>query len=663
VKPLTIRAAYFAAIIAGLVVPASATVHIVSMKPSLPSPQVIGTRILWTVTATDSGPGAPRFQFNMAGPDQPLTLVTDFNAGTLSDGTWTAQPFAWVPTGIEGNYEIQVVAKDFASGETDANTVHFVVTPLVKGSTPEVVPTANPLVALFSAPACPAESSMRASFRQDTANSAQTTTSWVLCHPPGTMTFEIAGMYPRTVYLMHAETLTKGVVTNGPGVTFTTGPLPTNIPFPSFNTIVAPGSQTDTAQPVILWGLSQLGKETSWRDVATDLGGHIMWFYDTPSQNPDLLTRPLAGGGMLTLQDGAAWNPATQNGQLLRQIDLAGNVIRETNIGVVQQELLALGAADGGPCNTIARPAPVGAACLGGFHHEAIALPGGGVAVLADIEEIFAPGTQGDTSGLPVDIVGDMIIMLDAGWQAVWYFDAFQHAAGASQLQISRAAVLGETCVANQAGCPPILLLGTGIAPTAKDWLHANSLYYWPQNGDLLLSSKNQDWVMKVDYDNGAGSGNILWLMGLEGDFEFINVFNNLWPWFSHQHDVSLISNGGTVLLFDNGDTRIAPPPIGLGPSGCEPDDCDSRGMALTFSESAMTVTPVLSVNLQVYSPADGSAQILSNGNFFFQAPLVSTMNGVSNYAIEINSVAQVLNVQGPEGYRGWRMGSLYNIE
>ena len=628
------------------------------MKPSAQSPQPIGTPLTWTVTATDTGPGPLTFQVNVAGSNHILSLVKDFNAGTLSAGAWTAQPFLWVPIGPEGSYQIQVVVKDFATGETDLKTVTFVVTPLVTGSTSVVKPMANPLVALFSAPACPSGSSMRVSFRQQLPNSPVTTTGWSACHAAATMTFEIAGMYPGTTYLMHSQVRTTGAVTNGPNLKFTTGPLPSSIAFPSFSVVVPPGPQTDTAEPVILWGLSELGTESQWRDVATDLSGKILWFYDTPSQNPDLLTRPLAGGGMLTLQDGAAWNPATQNGQLLRQIDLAGNVMRETNTGVIQQQLLALGATDGGPCNVVPSPAPIGSACLGGFHHEAISMPNGGIALLADVEKIFPPGTQADTSGLPVDIAGDMIIVLNADWQVAWYFDAFEHATGAPQLDINRPAVLGETCSTGEAGCPPILLLGTGIAPLAKDWLHANSIYFWQPSGDFIWSSKDQDWVMKVAYGNGTGSGNILWRMGPDGDFTFNNILFDPWPWFSHQHDVSLIDNNGTVLLFDNGDTRLAPPPAGLGSANCQPSDCYSRGMALQFSESLLSVTPVLSTDLGVYSPADGSAQTLSNGNYFFQAPLVVTAEGVEGYAIELGGV----EVQGPGGYRGWRMPSLYSL-
>jgi hypothetical protein len=651
-------------LMAFLAAPAFASVRIVSMQASPPSPQIIGTPITFTVTATGGGSGPLTFRFNRAAPGAKPALVKDFNAGTLSAGAWTAQPFVWAPTGPEGDYQIQVVAKDFSTGETGTRTIRFTVNPLVTGSTPVAVPTANPLVALFSAPACAAGSSMRVSFRQNAPDSRVTATNWAACHPAATITFEVAGMLPSTTYLMHAQTRTDGTVTNGPNVKFTAGPLPTDIPFPTFKVLINPGSNTDTAEPVILWGLSQLGMETQWRDVATDLAGNIIWFYAAASQHPDLLTRPLEGGGMLTIQDDAAWNPASQDGQVVRQIDLAGNVVRETNTGVIQQQLLALGAADGGPCNSTPGPE----ACLGAFHHEAIALPAGavpagGFALLADIEKIFPPGTQGDPSGLPVDIVGDMIILLNAEWQVVWYFDAFEHDGGAPQLEIDRPAVLGETCAAAQAGCPPMFLLGSGMAPLAYDWLHANSLYFWQQTGDIVWSSKDQDWVMRVAYANGTGSGNILWRMGREGDFAFDGT-TDPWPWFSHQHDVSLIGNGGTVLLFDNGDTRLAPPPLGLGHAGCEPDDCDSRAMALQVDETTMTVTPLLSQDLGVYSPADGSAQTLSNGNYFFQPPLVATKHGVQGYAIEIppGGTPKALDVEGPEGYRGWRMPSLYSL-
>jgi hypothetical protein len=60
-----------------------------------------------------------------------------------------------------------------------------------------------------------------------------------------------------------------------------------------------------------------------------------------------------------------------------------------------------------------------------------------------------------------------------------------------------------------------MFLLGPGfIAPLAHDWLHANSLYYWPApqdgnatGGDIVWSSRHQDRIFKIDYQDGAGDG------------------------------------------------------------------------------------------------------------------------------------------------------------
>jgi hypothetical protein len=662
--------------------PASAAVAIVSFTPSPASPQAIGKSITWTATATDGHTGPLTFQFNMARPAGQLALVKDFNVGTLSGGVWTARPFLWVPAGIEGAYTVQVVAKDFVSGETASETVTFQVNRLVTGDSPVVEKTANPLVALFSAPACAAGSAMRVAFQATTGGTPASATNWVDCHPPATMTFEVAGMYPGTMYDMFAQTKTGGKITRGSTLVFTTGTLPKTVPFPQFTVLTA---ATDTTYRVILHTLVTFGPGTVYPDVATDLAGNIIWYYAAADVKPnDTLTRPLPGGNFLTLQNDPAWDPAVTANQFLRQIDLAGNVVRETNMGAIQQQLVALGAVDGGPCMGITEPV-VGSACAGAFHHDAIqTLPNGYTAALLDIEKIFPAGTQGDTSGKPVDIIGDMILVLDTNWQIVWYWDVFDPAGGGhgyAQMPVSRTAILLDTCGTGTFGCPPIFLLGSGIAPLAHDWLHANSLYYWPhgggagtQPGDIVWSSRNQDSVFKIDYKDGAGDGSILWRMGppdnrSPGDFTFNNVYSDAWPWFSHQHDVGIENAGkGPLTLFDNGDTRISPAPLGLG-GGCGPHDCNSRGMAVTFSERSLTVTPVVSFDLGYYSLAMGSAQLLGNGNYFFENPIVITGGVATGYSLEIaptpaapqlGTADVLLNLAAPKHYRGWQMQSLY---
>jgi len=63
-----------------------------------------------------------------------------------------------------------------------------------------------------------------------------------------------------------------------------------------------------------------------------------------------------------------------------------------------------------------------------------------------------------------------------------------------------------------------------------------------------------------------------------------------------------------------------------------------------------------------------GSAQLLPDGNYFFQPAIVLlTLNNDVGYSIEIlpttgtDMGTTVLNLQGPEHYRGWQMTSLYS--
>jgi len=674
-----------------LCAPAFATVAGVTLKPSHASPEPIGKTIVFTATATDTSAGPVAFQFNVTPPGGSLLMIKDFNLGTLSAGTWTAPSFTWVPVGIEGTYQIQVVAKDFVSGKSASKTINYVLNAVVTGSTPVVEKTSNPLVALFSAPSCVSGSLMRVAYQEQSGKTPTAVTNWVGCHPPASVTFEVAGMYASTAYTMYSQTKTGTKTTNGPSLNFTTGALPKTITFPTFTG--APFG-TDTTYPMVLHNFITFvgaGSQTVYPDVATDLNGNIIWYYDAKdSTKSDVLTRPLVGGGTLTLQDDVAWAGTVTQEQFLRQIDLAGNTVRETNMGAIQQELIALGSVDGGPCSAIASPAPVGAGCIGAFHHDAIqTLPNGYMAALVDIEKIFPAGTQGDTSGLPVDIIGDMIIVFNSNWQAVWYWDVFDPNGGGQgypQLPVTRTAPLGETCGVSSAGCPPMFLLGTDIAPLAHDWLHANSLYYWPTPqdgttaGDIVWSSRHQDLITKIDYKDGTGTGNIVWTMGPPddgllptGSFTFTNTYNDPWPWFSHQHDVGMENAGaGPMTLFDNGDTRVADAPLGLG-ANCGPHDCDSRGMALTVDETHMTVTPVVSYDLGGYSTAMGSAQLLSTGNYFFENPIVVNLlkGGTFGYSMEISGTGPpapqvgpadvLMDLGGPQHYRGFQMQSLYN--
>jgi hypothetical protein len=301
---------------------------------------------------------------------------------------------------------------------------------------------------------------------------------------------------------------------------------------------------------------------------------------------------------------------------------LANITIAETNAARINQQITAMGLH---PIN--------------GFHHELAKLPNGGYLTLADSERILL-NVQGPGN---VDVIGDTILVLDQNLQVTWAWDAFDY------LDTSRTATLGETCI-YPAGltCAPFYL-----APVANDWLHGNALQLTP-DGNILYSTRHQDWVIKIDYANGAGTGNILWRMGIDGDFQIQSSDPN--PWFSHQHDPNFEANGNVLLVFDDGNIRAATDPT-----------AHSRGQVLQVDQATKVVRPILNADLGVYSAALGTAEILPDGNYHFDAGfLLSTdANGNPVYnaqSLEVDPSGHIdFGVQfGTLEYRTFRMPDLY---
>ena len=65
----------------------------------------------------------------------------------------------------------------------------------------------------------------------------------------------------------------------------------------------------------------------------------------------------------------------------------------------------------------------LGKRSITGFHHEARTLPDGNIAVLAAVEQILTD-VQGPG---PVDVLGDMIVVLDKNLNVVWTWDTFDY--------------------------------------------------------------------------------------------------------------------------------------------------------------------------------------------------------------------------------------------
>src|SRR5262249_27232033 len=166
-------------------------------------------------------------------------------------------------------------------------------------------------------------------------------------------------------------------------------------------------------------------------------------------------------------------------------------------------------------------------------------------------------------------------------------------------LDVNRGPVLGE--VLQPGSHQP-----TASVPRlpAVDWLHLNAVSWSPEDGNLVLSLRHQDWVIKIDYANGAGDGHVIWRLGQGGDFTVNSTDPNLW--FSHQHDAHFVDDT-TMVIFDNGNTRRASDPT-----------AHSRGQVWKLDEKTMTATLVLNVDLGSYSGALGTAERLSNRDYSF---------------------------------------------
>jgi hypothetical protein len=562
----------------------------VSLAASPPGPAPVGTMITWTAQASDAVSGDLWYRFRVREPGGGFRMIRDYGPSDTLD--WTSID--------EGVYEIEVSARDRGGLETATTASPFQLESRVPGREAVISPTSHPLVFLYSSPGCEVG---RARVRFQSAQSPVQYTPYKPCAPARSLNFYLAGLAPDTSYSASFVVDRGRDSTVGRVVTFESGDLPSDIVLPSVVQAAAPGSER-----VLLQFLLFLPA------IATDLNGTVLWF---GPPNLIYLTHPETGGTFFGfVQPGLG--PAYE---IVRRFDLVGMTVQETNVARINEQLAALGK----------RP-------ISGFHHEARSLAGGKTVVLADVEQIV---TDVQGPGL-VNVIGDMILVLDADLQVVWTWDTFDH------LDISRGAVGGETCLAYP-GCATHYL-----TVDANDWTHGNSVVDTP-DGALLYSCRHQDWLIKINYKNGAGNGDVIWRLGKDGDFTYDST--DPYPWFSHQHDAGYEPGSrSTITLFDNGNTRVSANP-----------GATSRGQAIEVDEKNRIARLVLNVDLGVFSSALGSAQRLQDGTYHFDVGFVydpdpDALFGSAAFAIQVDpsgNVVSSMKLLSPV-YRSFRVDDLY---
>ena len=565
----------------------------ITLTPSLPSGQPVGTPITWTATASPAQ--SLLYQFSAAGSTGQFLVLRD---------VWDSNAFTWTPL-IEGTYQIRVVTAPLTGGAQIITTVSYTITSRVTGTHAVVSTTAHPLVALYSAPPC-STGDVLVEFNAVGSSTWQETNA-IVFNGTTSENFYVGGMLPSTTYnlrhvIVQGSTYTPSAITQ-----FTTGPLPSSQPFPTYTVVDPATSQSSVAEQVVLHSVLDPAQQLESIPVATDLFGRIIWYYNAvravPSVGLFYLTRPIANGIFLVLME--CCNNAEY---IVSEVDLAGNTVRQTQMSWINAQLNAMGKES-----------------VIDFDHEAIYFSNG---------QILLIGMTQNSANPPV--LGDMIIALNSQLQVTWAWDAFDY------LSTSRKPPLGETCYDNYGtACP-------SQDYDAIDWLHGNSLAYSPADHNLIFSMRDQDWVVKINYQDGTGPGNIIWTLGLGGNFS-IQGGTQTWPWFSHQHDVEWVGTE-QIALFDNGNTRCA----------VLPAPCNSRGQVYTLNETSLVATQVLSQNLGVYSNGYGTAELLSNGDYDFAAGWAEP--ALNSFDFEITPTGStVYNLESSDKeYRIIRMKSLY---
>jgi arylsulfate sulfotransferase len=556
----------------------------VSLVPSLPAPAPVGTVITWSVIVLNPVPGTLWYRFSAHESGQDSHVVKDYGPDTTLD--WTARDH-------EGLYAVEVSVRNNATGDTASGAATFQMQSRVDGGQPLITPTSHPLVFLYSAPSCPAGARMRVQFT-DPAGRARST-PFRNCQAGLSMNFYVAGLQPQMDYSVKHIIDNGSAFVYGPVLSMTTSRVPVVL---ATREVLqpAPGPSPDgiLLQATILTN-----------SLATDLNGNLVWYYPG---NVSFITRPEVGGYFFAIVEDTAGD---QSYQIVREFDLTGLTVLETNAARVNEQLAVMGM----------RP-------ISAFHHEARRLPDGRILVLGAVEQILTD-VQGPG---PVDVLGDMIIVMDSNLQVVWTWDAFDH------LDVNRLATLNDQC--SPGSCPSLFL-----DITANDWTHGNSVQQTP-DGNLLYSTRSQDWVIKIDYQKGSGSGGILWRLGKDGDFQINSTDPS--PWFSHQHDPQFLADNTTLLLFDNGNLRNFVDPT-----------ANSRGQVILLDEQNRIANLAVNVDMGQYSFALGAAQKLSNGDYHFDVGYL--LDGTS-IAVEVDpsgNTVYALHAFAPE-YRSFRMPNLY---
>lgn len=536
------------------------------------------------------------------------------SAGSIDQsGNYTA------PASISQSENVTVTAALVSNPQKDNATAIVAVIEPGKIACPGE--TGNPQVAQYTV-YLPAPGKVSVQFGRNTSYGLNT---WQLPTPSpdgGQVQLWVAGMLGKTTYHMRGHVvLNNGAIFNDADQTCTTGtPPPT-----SAVTVTGAG----TPQPGIeMWNTVLPPDDTEV--FATDLQGNVIWTYSYQHTAEDIVqgVQLLPNGDLLMVISWLSSLNFPNAGSLInevREVDLAGNTVRSVKAADLDKKLASspnLHDAGGTPYN------------FKSFHHDVLVLPNGHWLILADYAKGYSniAGASGNTA-----VLGDAIVDVDTSGNPDWVWNTFDH------LDVNRHPM------------------------NFPDWTHSNNMVYSWDDHNLLLSMRHQNWIIKIEFLDGAGSGKVLWRLGKDGDFKLVGGTDPT-DWFYAQHGMNYVTSNTTgvfrLVLMDNGNDRFFPtgqvicnpfqPPL--------PPTCYSTMPVLEVNENNLTATLI-----KHYQPGSGdfsffggNAEPLANGDY--EVTFASTPKGGLVQELDPNSLQVVWQgaTPGASQYHVTRWQSLY---
>ena len=157
-KPRSVRlySVFCALLLTAGATPAAEAAMSVSLDSSIPAPAAVGAAVTWSANVSAASSGTLWYRFRVRLPGRDFRTVRDY--GPSNTLLWTASE-------QEGDYEIEVSVRNADTGETEHTSVVYPITTRIIDGAPIISKTENPLVFLYSAPACAPGDRMRVQFQ------------------------------------------------------------------------------------------------------------------------------------------------------------------------------------------------------------------------------------------------------------------------------------------------------------------------------------------------------------------------------------------------------------------------------------------------------------------------------------------------------------------